>query len=460
MAFYTVNGQRVYAREEGPTDAQVALLIHCWSGSWFALSPVLPLLSHRFSCIAIDLPGYGNSPAPNTPITIPYYADLLADLVRQVTDQPVVLVGHSMGGMISLTMALRHPELIDRMVLLCPTITGNLSILINAVYRPLALLEQSAVAGKLMEVLDPHMVTLTDSFMRPASFSDRTDISEKDYERIRADARRPGQGRVRAQSYRAMRANDLSGRLKEISTPTMLLWGAEDNTVPLRDAAVVADEWPTADLRIIPKAGHWPQFETPDVTKRYIASYLGLPVVSSRLDDASTPAEAVRDAAAFLAHSDIGNGLNLNQRARLSGQLRLRIFRPGDSLVEAQDASNDLYLVREGNVEVWSDPAAFGRPAMAERLAIFQPGQIVGELSLLDGGRRSADLRAGPNGAKTLILKRERLQALCVDDPAIGQQVLWNIATALALRLRLTNARQEMLPRDDDSPLEREHAAL
>ena len=453
MTFYTVNNQRIYIREEGPANAQVALLIHCWSGSWFALSPVLPLLSRRFSCIAVDLPGYGNSPPPTRPVTIPYYADLMADLIRQVTNKPVVLIGHSMGGMISLTMSLRYPELIDRMVLLCPTISGHLSRQMNMMYGPLAILERFSFTSKLVSALDPSMVNLTDRLMRPASFSDRTEISEKDYERIRADARRPGQGRVRAQCYWAMRDNDLSGKLHDIETPTLLLWGAEDNTVPLRDAAVVADEWPTADLRIIPKAGHWPQFETPDITKRHIASYLGLPVISSHLDDSASPAEAVRDAAEFLANSDIGNDLNINQRTRLAGQLRVRYYPPGTSLAEAQGSGNDLYVVRDGSVEVWSDPSAFGRSGAVQRLAVFQPGEIAGELALLDGGKRSADMRAGSEGATVLSLKRERLQQLCEDDPAIGQRVLWNIATALALRLRRTNARQETVVREQQGAL-------
>jgi CRP-like cAMP-binding protein len=76
----------------------------------------------------------------------------------------------------------------------------------------------------------------------------------------------------------------------------------------------------------------------------------------------------------------------------------------------------------------------------ARRLvATLLPGQITGELALLDGGRRSADLRAGPEGATVMILHRDRLIALSDDDPSLGIRLIWNIATALALRLRLTN---------------------
>ena len=75
-----------------------------------------------------------------------------------------------------------------------------------------------------------------------------------------------------------MRENDLRGKLQQIDVPTLALWGMEDNTVPLRDASVMADEMPDADLRIIPKAGHWPQFETPEVTRRYVRGFLGAPI--------------------------------------------------------------------------------------------------------------------------------------------------------------------------------------
>ena len=106
----------------------------------------------------------------------------------------------------------------------------------------------------------------------------RTGITEQDYVQLRADARRPGQGRVRAECFRAMRENDLRGKLSQIKVPTLALWGMEDNTVPLRDASVIADEMSDVDLRVIPNAGHWPQFETPVVTQRYVRGFLGAPI--------------------------------------------------------------------------------------------------------------------------------------------------------------------------------------
>lgn len=278
MTLYNVNNQEIYVREEGRPNRQVALLIHGWSSSWYAMSPLLPMLSKRFRCLAIDLPGYGKSPPGSERATIAGYADLLAALIRDITERPVVLVGHSMGGMISLTLALRHPDLVERMVLLCPTISGRLSLFINLFVSPIVILERFLVTDWLVSVLEPHMLGVADELMRPASFSERSGVTEADYYRLRADARRPGQGRVRAECFWAMREGDLRDKLGQIEAPSLVIWGMEDNTVPLRDASILADEWPQADLRIIPKASHWPQFETPVVTQRYITAFLSMPL--------------------------------------------------------------------------------------------------------------------------------------------------------------------------------------
>jgi pimeloyl-ACP methyl ester carboxylesterase/CRP-like cAMP-binding protein len=439
VAFHIVNSQQIYAAEEGQPSRQVALLIHGWSSSWYAMSPLLGLLSPRFRTIAVDLPGYGESPPLPERVTIPSYANLLADFIEQVTDGPVVLVGHSMGGMISLTLALRYPALVERMVLIGPAISGRLSQYINLVISPITLLERFGLGSLIVSAAEQLMVGVSDQLMRPASFAERTGITEKEYVRLRADVRRPGQGRVRAECFLAMRDNDLRGRLCQVEAPSLVMWGAEDNTVPLRDAGVVADEWPEADLRIIPKAGHWPHFETPDTTRRQIASFLGLPMFGS---DLHTPVSdedfmQTREVAQFLAHSDVGTNLNMAQRTRLAAQCRQLGCRPHTRIVSADETGSELYIVQAGTVEVWSDSEHPGQASGNPRcVATARPGQIIGELAMLDQGLRSADLLAGPDGAMILALERERLLALCEDDAVLGTQLLWNIAKAMSQRVR------------------------
>ena len=277
MTLYNINGQQLHVHEEGSPTGKVALLIHGWGSSWYAVSPLLPLLRQRYRCLAVDLPGYCASPRGPERATMAGYADLLTTLIGEVTTQPVVLVGHSMGGMISLMIALKRPELVERMVLLCPTISGHLSLLINLTLFPFVVLERFPLTNVIVGVFEP-LVGITDRLLRAPLFADRTDISNEDYERIKADTRRRDQGRIRAECFRAMRENDLRGKLGPIDIPSLVIWGLEDNTVPLRDASVVAREWPQADLRVIPNAGHWPQFETPEITGRYVRAFLSTPL--------------------------------------------------------------------------------------------------------------------------------------------------------------------------------------
>ena len=431
------NDQQIHAVEEGPLNRQVALLIHGWSSSWYAMSPLIKLLSQRFRAIAIDLPGYGASPSLPGRVTIPAYADILANFIERVTDGPVVLVGHSMGGMTSLTMALRYPALVERMVLIAPTISGRLSQTINLIVSPINIMERFGL-GMVISTFERLIVGLTDRIMRPVSFAERSGITRDEHLRIQADVRRPGQGKVRAECFFAMRENDLRGKLSQVEAPALVLWGAEDNTVPLRDAGVIADEWPEADLRIIPKAGHWPHFETPDTVRRQVAAFLGLPLFSSALSPVDDEELGqTRELAQFLAHSDIGNDLNTVQRTRLAAQLRRRVYPSGTTVVSADEIGNELYIVHSGTVEVWADPSQPGQEDTgAQRVATYRPGQMLGELAMLDQGRRSADLIAGPGGATVLALARDRLLALCEDDAVLATRMLWNIAVSMSQRVR------------------------
>lgn len=274
--------------------------------------------------------------------------------------------------------------------------------------------------------------------MRPVSFAERSGITLEDYKRLMADVRRRGQGRVRAECFFAMRENNLSGRLARVETPSLVVWGAEDNTVPLRDAGVVADEWPAADLRIVPKAGHWPHFEAPDITRRLVASFLGLPLLSDKLTPVGDDElDRISELADFLTNSDLGTNLRRTQLTRLAAQFRQMEVPPYTNIVKVDEPGNEMYLVHSGTVEVWSDPENPGpKPLQPRKVAVVQPGQMTGELAMIDQGTRTADLITGEEGATVLALERERLLALMEDDPELGTRLLWNIANAMSHRVR------------------------
>lgn len=443
MTMYTIDDQQIYVEEHGPAAAPLAVLIHGWSSSSFTWAPLLPDLSRRYRCIAIDLPGFGQSPDPERKPTIVWYAKLVADIITRFGhERPALVLGHSMGGQIAATLALHYPALVEQLVLLNPALSGRLSTRVNLLLSPHVFAERFQVLEWLLHTLAKTRLDYTDWLLKPSNFAERALISEQDYRRIRADARRRGQGRTRAICYTAMRAADLRGQLDRIEAPTLVVWGAEDDVVPLRDAGLVAQEWPKADLRIVPNAGHWPQFEQPDATRRHIAHFLGLPPVLAGQEHTSDDLEYLRGIAQFLNNSEIGGNLTEAQRLQLAALVHSHGYAPHEQIVSMNSQGHEMYLVSEGCLDVWLTPTSndgsLGEPIL---LASVNAGQVAGELALLDGAPRSADLRAGSQGVTLLTLTEEGLATLANDDPRMGMRLMQNLAISLGRRLRTQNRR-------------------
>ena len=92
--------------------------VHGMGGSWQLFTEILPSLARRGRAIALDLPGFGGSQMPSSPITLELLCDTAAKLARDVGLERVVFIGHSMGGPIALRFATRHPSLADSLILL------------------------------------------------------------------------------------------------------------------------------------------------------------------------------------------------------------------------------------------------------------------------------------------------------------------------------------------------------
>ena len=107
------------------------------------------------------------------------------------------------------------------------------------------------------------------------------------------------------------------------------------------------------------------------------------------------------------------------QRLRLASLLHTHHYAAGALVARENTFGNEMFIIKGGTLEVWLTPnkllAGNHEPTL---LATLQARQVVGELSLLDGAARSADLHAGPEGATLLALTDEALAKLAEDDPA------------------------------------------
>jgi pimeloyl-ACP methyl ester carboxylesterase len=249
---------RTFEGGEGPP----VLLVHGFGGAAWNFSELAPLLPGK-RLIIPDLPGHGASsplPAP----TLTGFADVLAEIL----DQPVDVLGHSLGGVVALRLAERHPELVRSLVLAAAagisssTRLAELTIALTGIVQPgriagrrVAWVARSRRLRKFVfggfEVANPDLLTerAVHGFLRGPT--------------LHTDALGAGLALV---------ADDPRKDLDRVRCPVLVLWGARDRQVPLEDGFEYARRL-GAPLRVIADCGHLLIGERPDVCARAVLEF-------------------------------------------------------------------------------------------------------------------------------------------------------------------------------------------
>ncbi len=107
--------------ERGIPDGPAFVLVHGIGVSSRYFRPLAARLTDDGTVHLVDLPGYGAAPDPRRPVSLDDHADALASFVRGLDAPEVVVVGHSMGAQVVVSLAQRHPGLASRLVLIGPT---------------------------------------------------------------------------------------------------------------------------------------------------------------------------------------------------------------------------------------------------------------------------------------------------------------------------------------------------
>jgi pimeloyl-ACP methyl ester carboxylesterase len=249
---------------------QPIVLLHGFMLSHQAFSTLIPLLSQNHDVLAIDLPGFGESDRPLPP-RFSYELSAMADVVDEAMQVLKVssaqVLGHSMGGGIGLTLAARHPERVERLVMSNP-----------AIY-PLSLPPESAplfwpTIGKLLWKRAVPRFMLARSF-RNEQVHDARSITREflDYHWecfCRVDARESSYAMMRVLA-RLSNSNADPGKVR---APTLVVWGDEDRLIPISHGRRLAKTVPGARLLIVPATGHLPFLERPDEFLRQVGGFL------------------------------------------------------------------------------------------------------------------------------------------------------------------------------------------
>jgi protein phosphatase len=149
--------------------------------------------------------------------------------------------------------------------------------------------------------------------------------------------------------------------------------------------------------------------------------------------EATAQTEAARARAQVMESLFLFQGLPFHARLRVARICEARPIEPGEVLARQGDTGSAMYIMVMGKVDVTRN----GR-----KLAALGAGQHFGEISLLDEQPRSATVTSKDPGS-VIIIRREAFQDFCQREPGLGNQVLMQLATSLADRLRLANTAGE-----------------
>jgi len=257
----------------GPPCAPVVVCVHGLGGSHLNWDLLAPLLSARYRVLAVDLPGFGLSPPRRGPATVRRNVAALAAFIRGC-DGPVTLVGNSMGGLIAVLTAARHPELVRALALLDPALPAPGRVLRSP--AGLAQLVAYAVPGvgeRLRRArrrrIGAHAAfaeTLRTGGIDPESLP--PDLVARSVALVEqqddvAGADRAYLSASRSLAWAMVRAHAYYAAMAAVRAPVLLVHGAQDGLVPVGAARAVVrrrPEWRYVELAGV---GHMPQLQDP-----------------------------------------------------------------------------------------------------------------------------------------------------------------------------------------------------
>ncbi len=223
----------------------------------------VPDLSKDFRCIAVDLAGYGKSSKGDYSGSMTFQAEVLAEFIEKLNLQNVWLVGHSMGGQISMTLALENPSLIEGLVLAAPAGIETFTEVQKGLFR------NTVTQNTIMSTSNEQIrANLKINFLEGHPFIDEMvndRIAIKEATLFSAHAKTVAGG------VAGMVNEPVIDRLSELSQPCLVIFSSDDALIPNRfmnpnsSAEILANtaknSIPNAETKVISGAGHLLQIE-------------------------------------------------------------------------------------------------------------------------------------------------------------------------------------------------------
>jgi len=262
MPIVAANGIELYYTETGAGEPLV--LVMGFGGDHLSWGFQLSALSAQYRVVTFDNRGSGRSSAPDIPYSTRMMADDTVALMARLGIERAHILGVSLGGMIAQEIALGYPERVRSLQLHCTAARADGYML--------ALLENLRMArGKLGVELAQRAMALW--LFAPTTFNERPEFVDMLLYAARAQAH-PQSDVGFARQGDAVVSHDSLARLGEITCPTLVAVGEEDQLAPLRFSREIAGAIAHAELHTIPAAGHVYFWEKPAEFNALVLNFL------------------------------------------------------------------------------------------------------------------------------------------------------------------------------------------
>jgi pimeloyl-ACP methyl ester carboxylesterase len=258
-----LHGHRVAYRKAG--EGPVVVLIHGITSSSASWARVMPRLARRFTVIAPDLLGHGESAKPRGDYSLGAYASGIRDVLVALGYDEATFVGHSLGGGIAMQLAYQFPERCERLVLVDSGGLGReVSPLLRAATLPgsdlvlpllahTGLLEAGRRVGVLLDRLGLHVATDVVEMARGHATLNDHQARAAFLHTLRGIVDPAGQ-----------RVSALDRLYLAQHVPFLIMWGERDPIIPVEHGRAAHALVPSSRLEIFPEAGHFPQLDDPN----------------------------------------------------------------------------------------------------------------------------------------------------------------------------------------------------
>lgn len=260
-----LGGRRLRFLDYG--DGPPLLLLHGLGCSWQWWLEMVPTLSREHRVIAVDLPGFGHSEALEKPALMDTHAETMFALADALDLGPLVVGGHSMGGLITLAMAGQQPSRVRGVVLVnaggVPMTGLRLAVVVSVLRASQRLLAWNPVTRLLVARSGVRRLLLRGALKDPASM--RPEMAAEVVPLMAS----PGFLDAITAASEAVRAS----RPEDVACPVLLIWGADDPIVRLASARQMQERLPDGRLEVIPGIGHTPMVEAPELASRHLLAF-------------------------------------------------------------------------------------------------------------------------------------------------------------------------------------------